>query len=66
MVVGGTTVFIWKLLLNPLGGIFEIYELLPAFVLSCIVIVVVSLLSKEPPEEVREEFRLVKKYKAAS
>lgn len=64
MIVGGTTVFVWKLLLNPLGGIFEIYELLPAFVLSCIVIAAVSLLSKEPSEEVKKEFRLVKNYKA--
>lgn len=64
MIAGGTTVFIWKLFLNPLGGIFKIYELLPAFVISCIAIVVVSLLSKEPPQEVKEEFRLVKKYKA--
>jgi len=47
-----------------LGGIFKIYELLPAFVISCVAIVVVSLLTKEPPEEVKEEFRLVKKYKA--
>ena len=34
MVTGGATVFIWKLLLNPLGGIFSIYELLPAFLFS--------------------------------
>ena len=46
MVVGSTTVFIWKLLLNPLGGIFEIYELLPAFVLSCIVIVVLAAVKR--------------------
>lgn len=64
MIAGGATVFIWKLLLSPLGGIFKIYELLPAFVISCIAILVVSLLTKEPPKEVKEEFRLVKSYKA--
>ena len=41
-------VFLWKLVLKDLGGVFGIYELLPAFVFSCIVIVVVSLLTKEP------------------
>ena len=56
MVSGGATVFIWKLLLNPLGGIFSIYELLPAFLVSCIVIVAVSLLTKEPSEEIGREF----------
>ena len=33
--------------LNRLGGVFGIYELLPAFILSCIAIVVVSMLSKK-------------------
>ena len=64
MVTGGATVFIWKLLLNPLGGIFSIYELLPAFLFSCVAIVIASLLSKEPSDEVKKEFRLVKNYKA--
>lgn len=53
MVTGGATVFIWKLLLNPLGGIFSIYELLPAFLFSCVAIVIASLLSKEPSDEVK-------------
>ena len=50
MITGGSMVFIWKLLLKPLGGVFGIYELLPAFVLSSIAIVAVSLLTKEPDE----------------
>lgn len=41
MLTGGITVFVWKLLVRPLG-VFDIYELLPAFVLSCVAIVVVS------------------------
>lgn len=56
-------VFIWKLLLKPMGGVWGIYELFPAFVISCIVIVVATLLSKEPSKEVQEEFELVKSYK---
>jgi len=64
MIAGGTTVVIWKVLLSLLGGVFAIYELLPAFVISCIVIVVVSLMTKEPSEEIRKEFNLIKTYKA--
>ncbi len=57
MVSGAATVFIWKLVLNPqLGGVFTIYELLPAFVVSSIFIVVVSLLTKKPSAEIEEEF----------
>ncbi|HHT51535.1 MAG TPA: sodium/proline symporter [Eubacteriaceae bacterium] len=60
MITGGTMVFIWKLLLKPLGGIFGIYELFPAFVLSCIVIIIVSLSSKEPTKDIQDEFEQVK------
>lgn len=61
MLSGGIMVFVWKLLLKPMGGIFGIYELLPAFVLSSIVIVVASLLTKEPSEEIQAEFDQVVK-----
>ena len=60
MVSGGVCVFVWKLLLKPLGGLFGIYELFPAFVLSCIFIVVVSLLTAEPSKEIQEEFEKAK------
>lgn len=56
MIVGAATVLIWNTFIKPLGGIFAIYELLPAFVLSLIAIVVVSLLTKEPSKEVTDEF----------
>ena len=56
MIAGAASVFIWKLVLNPLGGVFGIYELLPAFIVSCIAIVVASLLSKKPSEEIEAEF----------
>ena len=39
---GGAMVFFWKLVLKPLGGMFGIYELLPAFVFSVIVILPIS------------------------
>ena len=56
MLSGGIMVFVWKLLLKPLGGVFGIYELLPAFVISCIFIVAVSLATKKPSAEIEEEF----------
>lgn len=31
MISGGAMVFIWKYLVRPLGGVWDIYELLPAF-----------------------------------
>ena len=49
-------VFLWKYLIKPLGGIFGIYELLPAFLVGLLVIVVVSLLTKAPDESVCAEF----------
>jgi sodium/proline symporter len=62
MISGGSMVFIWNLLLKPLGGVFAIYELFPAFVISCIVIFIVSLISKEPSKEIQDEFELVKTF----
>ncbi len=56
MLAGGVMVFIWKLLLKPLGGIFGIYELMPAFLVSCLFIVVVSLLTAKPSAEIEAEF----------
>lgn len=60
MVSGAATVFIWKLVIAKLGGVFAIYELLPAFIISSICIVVVSLLTKAPSKEIEEDFEAVK------
>ena len=35
MLAGGVTIFLWKYLVRPLGGAWDIYELLPAFIVSC-------------------------------
>ena len=56
MLSGAGMVFLWKLVISKLGGVFAIYELLPAFVFSCICIVVVSLLTKKPSKEIEEDF----------
>ncbi|MBQ5761428.1 MAG: sodium/proline symporter PutP [Clostridia bacterium] len=60
MVSGAVMVFFWKLVLSNLGGVFAIYELLPAFVFSSIVIVAVSLLTKAPSDEIKEDFEAVR------
>lgn len=60
MVSGGATVFIWKYVIAKQGGVFAIYELLPAFIISCIFIVIVSLLTKKPSEDINNEFELAK------
>lgn len=60
MLSGGITVFVWKFLIRPLGGAWDIYELLPAFIVSCIFIVVVSLLTSAPENEIGESFDEVK------
>ena len=52
-------VFVWKYLIAPLGGIFAIYELLPAFIVASLVIVIVSLITEAPSEEIIAEFEQV-------
>ncbi len=60
MIGGGGMVFLWKLVLNPLGGIFGVYELLPAFIFSCLCIIIVSLITKAPSAEIEKDFDEVK------
>ena len=59
MISGGSMVFVWKLVISKLGGVFAIYELLPAFIISAVVIVVVSLATKAPSKEIEEDFDAV-------
>ena len=59
MLSGGVMIFVWKYLVRPLGGAWNIYELLPAFLVSCLAIVLGSLLSKAPEQEIVEEFESV-------
>lgn len=49
-------VFIWKYLVKPLDGVFGVYELLPAFLVGLLVIVIVSLCTKAPARDVMDEF----------
>ena len=61
MVVGGVMVFVWKFLIAPLGGVWAIYELLPAFLCSLVAIVVVSLLTPAPEQSVVQLFEEIRK-----
>jgi sodium/proline symporter len=56
MVGGGAMVFIWKFLVRPLGGLFNIYELLPAFIFALILLIVVSLATEAPNAEILKEY----------
>ncbi len=60
MLGGGGMVFLWKLAIRPNGGIWGIYELLPAFIFACVMIIAVSLLTKKPSEEIEAEFDAVR------
>lgn len=60
VIAGGVMVFVWKFLIAKLGGIFSIYELLPAFLFALIVNVVVSLLTKAPDKEITDTFERVR------
>ncbi|NCC12771.1 MAG: sodium/proline symporter, partial [Spirochaetia bacterium] len=53
MVGGFLTVIIWKQLS---GGLFDVYELLPGFIIASILMIVFSLLDKHPDPEMLEEF----------
>ena len=59
LVSGGAMVFIWKYAIRPLGGAWNIYELLPAFTAACAAIIIVSLVTAPPSKEIYEEFESV-------
>ena len=70
MLTGGSMVVIWRNLVRPLSANPELsqlardalnmFELLPAFVLSCLVILFVSLATKKPSAEIEKEFETAK------
>ncbi|MEG0918838.1 MAG: sodium/proline symporter PutP [Anaerovoracaceae bacterium] len=58
MIIGGLVDIIWFL---KDGGIFDIYEIIPGFIASAAVILIVSGLTK-PSQEMLDEFDAVKDY----
>ncbi len=65
MLSGGVMIFVWKFIIRTrfAGTILDIYELLPAFIVACVVIVAVSLLTKKPDDEIVEAYEQVKAMK---
>ena len=61
MVCGGILIFVWKFLIAPVGGIWGIYELLPAFLVGLIVNLVVSRLTAAPDRSIVTVYDQVKK-----
>ena len=58
LVASSVSVFVWKYLVKPLGGVFGIYELLPAFLVS--IAAIVSLLTMAPGEDILRAFETAK------
>lgn len=56
IITGGITVVVWK---HLNGGLFDLYELVPGFIISLLAIVIVSLLSQKPSENIVERHRTV-------
>ncbi|WP_028784688.1 sodium/proline symporter PutP [Thalassobacillus devorans] len=54
IIVGAITVVVWADFLS--GGIFDLYEIIPGFILNTLVAVIVSLAGKKPSKEVMSAF----------
>nr|OEF71428.1 sodium/proline symporter [Vibrio tasmaniensis 1F-187] len=52
IVVGGVTIVLWK---QFTGGWFDVYEIVPGIILSTLSIVIVSLMTGEPEDEVKKQ-----------
>lgn len=60
MIGGGVMIFVWKYCVRPLGGAWNIYELLPAFLVGLALVIGVSLATPAPSKEITDEFDAVK------
>lgn len=58
MLSGGIMIFVWKFIVRVKfeNTVLNIYELLPAFIIALIAIVVVSLFTKAPEQEITEVY----------
>lgn len=56
MVCGAAMIFIWKFVLAPMGGVWGIYELLPAFLVALIVNLIVSRTTPEAGADVLKTY----------
>jgi sodium/proline symporter len=63
MLSGGVIVVLWKNVISKIENLpemFNVYELLPAFIISCLVIFFVSLATPAPSKEIEDEFERAK------
>lgn len=58
IIVGGVTVVLWKQLS---GGWFDVYEIVPGFILSTLAIILFSLMTEEPHASVTEQHESYKR-----
>ncbi|REH79764.1 sodium/proline symporter PutP [Staphylococcus felis] len=62
MIAGALTVILWIVFILPLGDVndfFNLYEIVPGFIVSLIVTIVVSLFTQKPGSFVLDEFKQV-------
>ncbi len=57
IITGSLTVIIWS---QIEGGIFELYELAPGFLLGVIAIIIFSLMGRTPSKQIQEEYNTYK------
>jgi len=60
MLTGGFVVVVWRNFIRPLHDAVNVFELLPAFILSAVVIFLVSLATKKPSQAIEKEFEAAK------
>ena len=56
LIVGAIMIFFWKYAIRPLGGLWDTYELLPAFICALVAIIVVSKIAGKPEKNITDEF----------
>ena len=56
MVAGAIVIFVWKFMVRPLGGAWNIYELLPAFLVNLVIAIIVSKITAPPEKEIQDTF----------
>ncbi|MDY2960041.1 MAG: sodium/proline symporter [Hornefia sp.] len=56
LLAGAVMIFLWKYAIRPMGGLWDTYELLPAFLFALLAVFVVSKLTGAPEHAVQEEY----------
>ena len=59
MIAGAIMIFVWKFQVKPIGGMWDIYELLPAFLVNLVIALLVSRVTAAPEKEITNTFEEV-------